>query len=179
MILKLEVTKTSKEFWIPTSKFIALKNVPIKKNIMFLEPLNSLMKVQFAELVFTLVLLQMIKVEKCIFLLQMMYHYMIKKIKIQFKLKNWRLKDSIIRSLLEKLITLAHKMMNTKNQFSFKKKWVSNLIKNLKYKEKLLYQEIWNSENIEFNINMKNLENTKKHKPKDLLINTIKCPKKL
>jgi len=67
-ILKLEVTKISKEFWILISKFIALKNVPVKKNIMFSEPLNSLMRVQFVELVSTLVLLQMTKVEKCIFL---------------------------------------------------------------------------------------------------------------
>jgi len=109
----------------------------------------------------------------------MMYHYMIKKIKIRFKLKNWRLKDNFILSLLEKLITLALKMMNIKNHLSYKKTWMLNLIKNLKYKEKLLYQEIWNSENIESNINMKNLEKTKRHKPKDLLKNTIKYPKKL
>lgn len=109
----------------------------------------------------------------------MMYHYMIKKIKIRFKLKNWRLKDNFILSLLEKLITLALKMMNIKNHLSSKKTWMLNLIKNLKYKEKLLYQEIWNSENIESNINMKNLEKTKRHKPKDLLKNIIKYPKRL
>jgi hypothetical protein len=138
--------------------------VLVKMNIMFLELIDSPMKVRFAELVSILVLFQMIKVEKCIFLFQMMFLNMIKKIKILFKLKNWRLKDNIIHSLLEKLIILALKMMNTKNHHSFKKIWVLNPIINLESKEEPLYREIWNLEKTEFNINIKNPENIKKHR---------------
>lgn len=88
VILKLEETKTFKEYIIPTLKFIVLKNVHLNQNSMFLELLNSQMNLLFVELLFILEPLKMIKEENCIFQFQMMLLNMIKKIKILFKLKN-------------------------------------------------------------------------------------------